>query len=405
MNENRSILNYFDRILKGNKTLVYEAASSSTGLLGGQSVKIPSAGGHAGQSGWQSSNAWDIPAPIGTPVYAISSGTASSFNDYGRDITSTGGKKLYGQGFTVDSDNGLPDVYYTHLEGSPIQKGSKIQCGQFLGYVMDMPDSNYDHVHIGVESGDISQFLNPDGTIKCSGGAITGGYGSQQNTQGKEDTALYQAAKNLGQSLGLKESFGKNTKKEFGKILIPGSSNQKILSPVDGIINNTKFDASCRNQIMIEFGSDSSFLKYCGVTDKKVKNGDKVSEGQLIALMDKNDVAEVFFLDSSYQKQNIDASVVSKKMKKKSSNKDSKRKDGRTYYDPALAGLLLLPKKIFGNVYDKDTGELKVKKWKDMDSSRDVDPWIANAIKKPFQKKNRNETKIQENIKRIKGLL
>lgn len=621
MSDSRKILNSFDRILKVNKNLVNEVAASSTDLFGGKTVKIPKAGEHGSQSGWQSANAWDIPAPIGTPVYAIADGTALTFRDYGRNIIATGGKKLYGQSFTVKSDGNIPDVYYTHLEGSPIQKGSKIECGQFLGYVMDMPGSSYDHVHVGVEKGDISQFLTPDGKLKCGGGTITGeyqgseptqstddssddsisgttigGYGTQIKNKGKEDIALFQAAKRLGsmlglteatfsapldkmpekiyfpfgekrktethpgvdlstpsgtpvkspmdgevvnvnnnapkcggtididykngfwsrfchikridvqkgdivkqgqvvglsggaltdpqrgnsqgphlhftlkkdgklvdpmdyisktvdgstiiptmdsddddsndsitgttvggygrqtknkskedvflfqaakrlgQALGLSEGFGKNTKKEYGKILIPGSSNKKIFSPVDGVINNTKFDSSCRNQIMIEFGDSSSFLKYCGVTDRKVKNGQKVSEGQLIGTMSEEDVAEVIFLDSSYQKQNIDTSIVTKKTKEKTSSKQSKGPDRRTYYDPALAGLMLLPKKIFGNVYDKDTGELKVKKWKDWDDSRDVDPWIANAVKKPFQKKT-TDKKIQENIKRIKGLL
>ena len=34
--------------------------------------------------------------------------------------------------------------------------------------------SSYDHVHIGIETGDISQFLDSNGKLKCGGGTISG---------------------------------------------------------------------------------------------------------------------------------------------------------------------------------------------------------------------------------------
>jgi hypothetical protein len=40
---------------------------------------------------------------------------------------------------------------------------------------MDFPGSSFDHVHIGVESGSIRQFLNDDGTMKCAKGQKIGG--------------------------------------------------------------------------------------------------------------------------------------------------------------------------------------------------------------------------------------
>lgn len=161
--------------IQENKKIIREASSSSDKLFGGTNVKIPVDGAHAGQSNWQSSNAWDIAGKIGTPVYALASGKAITFSDYGKNVIATGGKKLYGQSFTVKSDAGLPSIYYTHLEGSPIRQGSQIGCGDFLGYIMDFPGSNYDHVHIGVESGNIRQFLNDDGSIKCAKGKIMSG--------------------------------------------------------------------------------------------------------------------------------------------------------------------------------------------------------------------------------------
>jgi murein DD-endopeptidase MepM/ murein hydrolase activator NlpD len=169
----KDILSIYDTILE-NKSLT-EAPSSSDELLGGNRVVIPSDGAHAGQSGWQSGNAWDLKGDVGTPVYALADGVAETFHDYGQSVTKTDGKKLFGQSFTVKSNGNLPDIYYTHLQNSPITKGSEIKCGQLLGYIMDFPGSSFDHVHIGVESGSIRQFLNDDGTMKCAKGQKIGG--------------------------------------------------------------------------------------------------------------------------------------------------------------------------------------------------------------------------------------
>ena len=141
--------------------------SLSKKILGDNNITIPKDGSHKGQSGWQSNNAWDIGVPIGTPVYAVNSGTVITFNDYGPKIISRNGKRLFGLGFTVKTDNSLPSVYYTHLKNAQVSKGSKIVCGQLLGYVMDFPGSSFDHLHIGVESGSIRQFITSDGTLKC----------------------------------------------------------------------------------------------------------------------------------------------------------------------------------------------------------------------------------------------
>jgi hypothetical protein len=169
----KDILSIYNTILE-NKSLT-EAPSSSDELLGGNRVVIPSDGAHAGQSGWQSGNAWDLKGDVGTPVYALADGVAETFHDYGQSVTKTDGKKLFGQSFTVKSNGNLPDIYYTHLQNSPITKGSEIKCGQLLGYIMDFPGSSFDHVHIGVESGSIRQFLNDDGTMKCAKGQKIGG--------------------------------------------------------------------------------------------------------------------------------------------------------------------------------------------------------------------------------------
>ena len=140
---------------------------TESSILGSNKIKIPKDGAHNGQSGWQSNNAWDIAVPIGTPVYAVNSGTVVTFTNHGTNIKRVGPKKLFGTGFTVKTDNKLPSVYYTHLKNAQVSKVSKIVCGQLLGYVMDFPGSSYDHLHIGVEKGNIRQFITDDWTLKC----------------------------------------------------------------------------------------------------------------------------------------------------------------------------------------------------------------------------------------------
>jgi len=178
--------NYVDQELSIEQSLkesiikFLQEAPSSGHLLGGENMSIPKDGAHAGQSGWASANAWDVKASVGDPVFALAGGTLKTFTDYGDDVIKTKGKKLYGQSFTIDSDNGLPDIYYTHLKGVQIRKGSKVECGQLLGYVMDFPNSSYDHVHIGIEWGhNIREFLNDDGSLKCAQGQKLGKYGKK----------------------------------------------------------------------------------------------------------------------------------------------------------------------------------------------------------------------------------
>ena len=174
MSIEKNITRLFEEI-ESSKNSINEILSGSEELFGGSPVRIPRDGAHAGQSGWASGNAWDIAGSIGTPVYALASGVVVTFRDYGNKVIARDGKKLYGQSFTIQSYDGLPDVYYTHLMGSPIRKGNEVSCGEFLGVIADFPGSSYDHVHIGVESGNIRQFLNDDGSLKCTNGLnITG---------------------------------------------------------------------------------------------------------------------------------------------------------------------------------------------------------------------------------------
>ena len=189
------ILSLYESILTTKS--INEVSSASSELFGGSNVSIPVDGAHAGQSGWQSNNAWDIKATLvpPTPVYAVIGGTVKTFTDYGPTPVKKDNKTLFGAGFTVDSNDNLPDVYYTHLKDVTIKQGDKIECGQLLGYVMDFPGSDYDHLHIGVETGNIRQFLNDDGTLKCAKGqAISGTTVTGSSNSGSSSEDAYNAA-------------------------------------------------------------------------------------------------------------------------------------------------------------------------------------------------------------------
>lgn len=251
-----------------------------------------------------------------------------------------------------------------------------------------------------------------------------GGYGKGGSSLGS-DPELFKAALGIGKMLGLNESFGNDISGRYGTISIPGSSNSVIKSPVDGVVNNMKKISGCKNQITIESSDLGYFLQYCGVTRPRVKDGDSVSEGQIIGSMDKSDIVEVLLLNRSYHRENLDSkefekTYSEKKSKRKKSEyvgdddrETTKKSDNRSYTDPAMASLILAPFEIFKDRYDKNTGELKQKRWAETGEKRQTDPFVIDAIKAPFKKaakffrkgQNEQHEKLNEDINKIKRLL
>jgi murein DD-endopeptidase MepM/ murein hydrolase activator NlpD len=422
----KKILQSFDKILNENKLFVNEASASSSSLFGGDKVTIPADGAHAGQSGWQSGNAWDIAAAPNTPVYAIAAGKVITLKDYGTDVTETQGKRLYGYGFTVDSDNNLPDVYYTHLTTVTVKQGDNIQCGQFLGYVMKSPKSvNYDHVHIGVESGHkITEFLNTDGSLKCGGGTITGS--SLSSTSGTTstntnldtqitDTAFYnQVANPIASAFkaGIKESTkGKETFYlqfcNISDLLVKNGqqvSIETVLGKTDTDVQVTKFDSS-KSRIKLKKG-DIDYAKnvseYLGVITIPKDSNPKIKSPV-------SGVVSTKYNSTCNNQITIEYYVGSDDVKD-----DRKRTKDQEFTDPLLGAILTAPLQIFKDKYD-DAGNLKQKRWGY--AGEKVDPWVKDAIVAPFKKigslykkenkeeEERKKKKVDENIEKIKKLL
>ena len=418
INENREgdierIFELYELIIHNSN--LNEVSSESDNLFGGKNVKIPVDGAHAGQSGWASGNAWDVAGEIGTPVYAIASGQATTFTDYGSEVIARDGKKLFGQSFTVQSYDGLPDVYYTHLEGSPVTKGSEVKCGQFVGYIVDFPDSSYDHVHIGVESGNIRQFLNDDGSIKCAKGQELGSSSTSNNASedaynyatGKEDiksSPRPQYARIAGsvksiEGINESRSLGKNSSNRYGRIILPKDDNPKIKSPISGKINNSKFFSGCVNQLTIENNDNgTTYLQYCGISSPSLSNGDRVSPGDLLGRTDTD--VEVNMFDHTWSKIPItDTSLPAGKKETDTDTEKKKKSSDPEYWDPFMAALIGAPLKIFQDKYDKE-GNRTEKRYGGVADKKQVDPFVLNFLKDPFNRK-----KVNENIERIKKML
>ena len=416
-----NIFESFDIILKENKSSLNEVSSTSSSLFGGSSVKIPSDGLHKGQRKWPSNNAWDIAAAPNTPVYAIASGKVITMNNYGTDLIETEGKRLYGYGFTVDSTDNLPDVYYTHLTTVSVKQGDNIQCGQFLGYVMKSPKSvNYDHVHIGVETGNIRKFLNPNGTLKC-GGSITGELSepvkstdksdSDNNNDNNIETAfIRQLVTPLHGVItkGITEEkvyskLGNEISSKFGNIIIPSRGNTKIKSPINGVVNNYHSDRHCTNKISIEHSIDDKlyYLQFCNISKPEIRDGKKVSKGDIIGSTSSDVTVSLY--DKGLNRLNL-PTMLNKEINKKEKSTDKSdsdnnndennnnnnnnydKKEPRKYYDPSLPFFLKKINDMIPSISKNKKGE---------------EPKISNF----FNKYSLSNKKVNEDIERIKTLL
>jgi len=103
--------------------------------------------------GWQSLNAWDFEAPVGTNVYSLTNGKVIKKHD-----SNTDDPNIWGEQMTIQGIGGYPSVFYTHIK-SPLEVGSEVSVGSLIGTIVT-PKSGGSHVHIGLPYGyDISSLL------------------------------------------------------------------------------------------------------------------------------------------------------------------------------------------------------------------------------------------------------
>jgi murein DD-endopeptidase MepM/ murein hydrolase activator NlpD len=127
----------------------------------------PSEHGKRAFGNWQSDNAYDLMAPVGTPVYSLVDGIIEK--TYFTEGGETGKQsKVYGWQVTIKSDDNK--FFYTHLGNiNPnIKPGNKISRGDLIGTI-GAPKSGrkwYPHLHIGIENGDLKSYIDDDSQIK-----------------------------------------------------------------------------------------------------------------------------------------------------------------------------------------------------------------------------------------------
>jgi murein DD-endopeptidase MepM/ murein hydrolase activator NlpD len=94
----------------------------------GRLIGFPYQGTHLLYGNWESDNAVDISAPIGTPVYAVAAGTIGS------QIGALGSGDPHLQGERLHLVTATDEYYYAHLSLIVVRPGQTVQAGQLLGY-------------------------------------------------------------------------------------------------------------------------------------------------------------------------------------------------------------------------------------------------------------------------------
>lgn len=125
---------------------------SGTGILPkiGKIIGRPFEGTHAkkfnvagGSDNWQSENAVDIATPVGTPVYAPTSGVIAKAGSLGK-----GGRFA---GLRIDLNGQGDNFYFAHLSKLAVNQGANVNAGQLLGWTGSA--NGVAHLHFAVENG------------------------------------------------------------------------------------------------------------------------------------------------------------------------------------------------------------------------------------------------------------
>lgn len=178
--------------------------------------------------------------------------------------------------------------------------------------------------------------------------------------------------------------FGKRVRDANGYYIIPARYNTEIKSPINGIVISEDLGVgNCPNSVIIKNSGLNIKLQYCNLSSKSVNLGDRVLQNQEIGKTDNK--GDVFIY------------IHSITSKPKTNTKNKNKEDDNDY-----------------NKYDEKYYEDKERKEK---LKRSGDPAVhylaslpVNLVRRLFgknkkQKETKNESKINENIERIKKLL
>lgn len=218
-------------------------------------VGKPGQGTH-NASDWASRNAWDVTGEVGDKVYSISSGTVNKVRKGSGKLIKQGNKKIYGDQISINSNDGKPNVFYTHLETN-FQPGDSVKEGDVIGTLIPMGGIPT-HVHIGLESGDLATYV-PD--LPSATGGSSGGRQNEMIT-----TATPEMLNRLIQLLKNKGIKSEDIKKHIDSVTTGGSAEFTDLDL------NTEIGKKIYSEICQKF-IDSRQPNLLGITGKMMTIG------------------------------------------------------------------------------------------------------------------------------------
>lgn len=112
---------------------------------GGKVIGVPYQGTHT-LGNWQSDNAVDIAAPVGTPLVALQDGVVVKVTHHPQN-----GGRFAGDQITVRGANGN-SYFYGHGSKTDVKPGQRIRRGQIIG--RSGAANGVAHLHFGQEQGD-----------------------------------------------------------------------------------------------------------------------------------------------------------------------------------------------------------------------------------------------------------
>ncbi|HEY2936748.1 MAG TPA: M23 family metallopeptidase [Gaiellaceae bacterium] len=121
------------------------------GLAGVTVIGLPGQGTHSrseGPNNWQSDNAVDLRAPIGTPVTAPVAGVVIKAG-YLPGVAAGETSRFAGQRVTIQGAGN--EFYFAHLSKVAVRVGQRVQAGQLLG--QSGAANGVPHLHFAVQTG------------------------------------------------------------------------------------------------------------------------------------------------------------------------------------------------------------------------------------------------------------
>jgi murein DD-endopeptidase MepM/ murein hydrolase activator NlpD len=362
----------------------------------------------------------DIPVPSGTEIKAPADGVI---------VAAIANQHPCGGTLDIDYGNGFWSRF-CHVKRIDVKNGDKVSQGQVVGLTgggsndFGKGNSGGPHLHFTLKKDgqrvDPIQYMGKFNLgnqklsdIKPSTDTSTDDDDNDDDTETTSGNIETEFIKKLVAPLaaavtkGLTEEkiyskIGNKVSNRFGSIIIPSNGNDKIKSPIDGVINNLRYNSSCVNKISIEHSIDGKlyYLQFCGISKPNVKDGRRVSKGDIIGNTS-SDVS-VSLYDKGLNKVNLPAMLDKNVSTNTSSNKEQGKENNqsndssndsskkREYYDPIYASIGKKILDIGKKIQDKIPS-----------TTKGGEPKIKNF----FNKYGMTTKKVDENIERIKTLL